>query len=133
LTCIVRTAIIGLVFASLVVGAACSSFSEKSTNRSPLIEQVNVEHPVLYPLGNTRIECIASSAQNDKLTYNWVSNDGKIIGDGAQIIWEAPAAYGNYYIMVTVDDGSGNIVNKITTVTVIVRESTKPFCASCPK
>jgi hypothetical protein len=122
-----------ILFVLILAGTGCSSPANRSGSDSPGIAMSTVvEHSVVYPLGSTIIRCAALSAQNSKLTYKWVSNDGKIIGDGSEITWEAPAAYGDYHIMVTVDDGNGNTVNKITTVSVIVRGPV-PYCASCPK
>jgi hypothetical protein len=128
-------ALTAILFVLIIAGTGCSSPASRSVSDSPVIAMSTVvEHPVVYPLGNTSIRCVASSALNSKLSYKWVSNDGKIIGEGAEIKWEAPAAYGDYHIMVTVDDGNGNTVNKIATVSVIVREpGSNPDCASCPK
>ena len=121
-----------VTIALLMLITACSLSTGQNNDHAPVIEQLNVVHPALYPLGNTQIECFAVDSLNHTLTYTWFSNDGKIVGSGSKVIWEAPATYGDYHIMVTVDDGSGNPVKKITTVTVIVREPAKP-CASCPK
>jgi hypothetical protein len=125
----------GLACATLLVIvflSACSAFGGKVGGHTPVIEQLNIDHPTLYPLGNTQIECIAVDSLSHTLTYKWVCNSGKIIGSGSEVIWEAPAAYGDSPIMVTVDDGSGNTVNKFATITVVAREPVKP-CASCPK
>jgi hypothetical protein len=111
---------------------ACDDKPNYTGNQPPAITQLTAEHTVLYPLGNTKIECLAYDPDSDPLSYKWVSNDGVIIGNGSSITWEAPRSYGDYHIMVSVDDGYGHSVSKIVTVSVIVRVPDKN-CSSCPK
>jgi hypothetical protein len=111
---------------------ACESKPTSVGNQPPTITQLAAEHTVLYPLGNTRIECLAYDSDSDLLSYKWVSNDGLIVGNGSSVTWEAPRSYGDYHIMVSVDDGYGHSISKVVTVSVIVREAQK-YCSSCPK
>jgi hypothetical protein len=114
--------VIILVVAVLIpTFTACSSVSGQDTH-SPRITSLTAEHTTIYPLGNTRIDCVAVDPEGDNLNYTWASSDCKIMGNGQQITWEAPRSYGDFHIMVTVDDGKGNSANKVVTVTVIVRD-----------
>ena len=112
--------------------AACDTKPAYTGNQPPVITQLTAEHTLLYPLGNTKIECVAYDPDGDLLSYKWMTNNGSIAGNGASIIWEAPRYYGDYHIMVSVDDAYGHSVSKVVTVTVIVREPDKN-CSSCPK
>lgn len=107
----------------LLAGVSCSSNSSVTSGNVPIITSVSAEHTNVYPLGNTRIICVATDPDSDTLTYLWAANDGKIIGSGPEITWEAPKSYGDFHIMATVDDGHGNTVSKVVTVTVIVRDA----------
>ena len=98
----------------------CNSAGEVNSNLQ--ITSLVAEHPAIYPLGNTRINCTAMSRDGSLLNYTWSCTDGKIIGSGTQITWEAPRTYGDFHIMAMVDDGKGNSINKVVTVTVIVRD-----------
>lgn len=88
----------------------------------PVIASLTVEHPTLYPRGNTRIKCVAIAPEGSQLIYRWSCIDGKFIGEGSEVIWEAPVSYGDFHIMAVVDDGQGHTASKYVTVTVIVRD-----------
>jgi hypothetical protein len=105
--------------------AACSGAAASNTGNGPAIASVVAEHTTLYPLGNTNITCSAVSKDGSALNYRWISNDGTITGSGATVNWEAPKTYGNFNIMVVVDDGKGHSSNGTVTVTVIVRDPSK--------
>ena len=113
-----------LLFASLIVGGACTAGSSVNPN-APVISSLEAEYTNLYPLGNTKITCSAVSPQGTPLSYKWVCSDGTINGSGPSITYEAPRTYGDFYIMATVDDGLGNTASKTVTVTVIVRDPSK--------
>jgi hypothetical protein len=115
------------VFAVLVAGlmlTACSSAGSNPVN-GPVISALTPEHPDVYPVGNTRVTCIASAKDGSPLTYQWVANDGTITGTGQTITWEAPKTYGDFHIMCTVYDASGNKASQTATVTVLVRDPSK--------
>lgn len=104
---------------------ACSSSNAMPAEGPVIISSLTPEHPDIYPVGNTRITCIAESKNGSKLTYQWVCNDGTITGSGETITWEAPITYGDFHIMCTVTDDSGNKASRATTVRVLVRDPTK--------
>lgn len=113
----------GLLLAFIPNVAACNSSSGQAVG--PFISSLTAEHTVVYPLGNTRVTCIASDQAGGSLTYQWVCNEGTVIGSGKTITWEAPKTYGDFHIMCTVYDSIGNKTSQTTTVTVIVRDPTK--------
>ena len=104
---------------------SCSPASGTSVSDGPVITSLAAEHVAVYPVGNTRITCSAFTKDSSTLNYEWVSNDGKIIGTGQTITWEAPKTYGDFHIMCTVYDGKGNQASQTVTVTVVVRDPTK--------
>jgi hypothetical protein len=110
-----------LIWLPLVL-VACGDKPVGQNLHAPRITSLTAEHASVYPLGNTRINCVADDPDGDSLNYVWTSTDGKIIGAGSQITWEAPRTYGDMQIMATVDDGKGNSVNRVVTVTVLVRD-----------
>jgi len=111
------------LIAFLIFGGACVAAT--ADPNAPLISSLAAEHTSLYPLGNTRITCSAVSPQGLPLNYKWVCSDGTITGSGPTITYEAPRTYGDFHIMVTVDDGQGNEASQTVKVTVIVRDPTK--------
>jgi hypothetical protein len=114
--------LISLFVTVIVLGGLACAASEGADNGGIAIASLTAAHTVVYPLGNTAIECVATSPDGTKLNYQWTSNDGKIYGSGSKITWEAPKTYGDFHIMATVDDGYGHTVSKAVTVTVIVRD-----------
>ena len=102
--------------------AGCSSHTQGQDSSILNIASLTAEHPTLYPLGNTRIACVATTPEGSQLTYQWSGTDGKFIGSGSQVTWEAPKSYGDFHIMAMVDDGHGHTASKYITVTVIVRD-----------
>jgi hypothetical protein len=112
-----------LLVLALIPAVACNAGASGQTMYAPRIISLAAEHKAIYPLGNTKINCLAEDPDGDALNYTWTCDDGQIIGSGSQITWEAPKAYGDFHIMANVDDGKGNSGSKIVTVTVLVRDS----------
>jgi hypothetical protein len=115
---------IAVVMVAGLTLAACSSESSNSIT-GPVISSLTPEHPDVYPVGNTRVTCVATAKDGGALSYQWVCNDGTITGSGQTITWEAPKTYGDFHIMCTVFDKSGNKASQTATVTVLVRDPTK--------
>jgi hypothetical protein len=116
-----------VIIAVLTLGlalTACSS-SGAPVDGPVVITSLAPEHPDVYPVGNTRVTCAATAKDGSALKYQWVANDGTITGSGETITWEAPKTYGDFHIMCTVFDTSGNKASQTTTVTVLVRDPTK--------
>ena len=76
-------------------------------NTPPAINMLKAE-PRKVDLGGTaEIECVASDAEGDEITYEWFASEGFIGGIGSKIYWTAPNAEGNYYIVCKVSDPDG--------------------------
>jgi hypothetical protein len=122
---LLKVMVLPFIITGILTVAGCGSAAANNISNDPSIIEVVAEHSTLYPLGNTNITCSALSKDGSKLNYRWVSSDGTITGSGAKINWEAPQTYGDFHIMVIVDDGKGHSNTGTTTVTVIVRDPTK--------
>jgi hypothetical protein len=116
--------IIAILTLGLISGA-CNSSGGTPVDGPVVITSLTPEHPDVYPVGNTRVTCVATAKDGSALKYQWVCNDGTITGSGETITWEAPKTYGDFHIMCTVFDASGNKATQTATVTVLVRDPTK--------
>ena len=68
----------------------------------------------------------ATDAENDVLTYNYKVSGGKVVGQGAEVIWDLTGVKpGTYTITVGADDGCG-LCCPTKTETVVVKE-----CSDC--
>jgi len=121
---VIRLISIALIIAAVSSAVACAPAGTVSLD-APAISSLTPEHPDVYPVGNTRITCVAASKDGSALTYQWVCNDGTITGSGATVTWEAPKTYGDFHIMCTVYDAAGHKSSQTTTVTVLVRDPSK--------
>ena len=115
---------LSLLLVSVIAGAACTAGANANPN-APVISSLVAEYTNLYPLGNTKITCSVVSPQGTPLNYKWVCDEGTITGSGSTITYEAPRTYGDFHIMVIVDDGLGHTASKTVAVTVIVRDPSK--------
>lgn len=74
------------------------------------------------------VTTVSSDPENDPLTYNYTVSGGKIIGNGAKVIWDLTGVKaGTYTITAGANDGAG-ISAATKTQTVIVKE-----CSDCAK
>lgn len=72
------------------------------------------------------VNTIAVDPENDTLIFNYTVSDGKILGNGANVIWDLSGVKaGTYTITAGVDDGCG-VCGQTQTATVTVNE-----CADC--
>ncbi len=91
-------------------------------NTAPIIHRLNA-HPRKIHLGsNTTINCIASDADEDTLSYSWSANFGTLTSSGDSASWSAPFNAGNYYINCSVTDGREGIA--FDSVSISVRDTT---------
>jgi len=122
---VLKRIFVTLMLPVILIMVGCGSATGNNSGDGPAIASVVAEHTTLYPLGNTNITCSAVSKNGSALNYRWISNEGTIAGNGPTINWEAPKTYGDFHIMVIVDDGNGHSSSGTATVTVIVRDPTK--------
>ena len=115
------------LFPLLASGACLPMMPSAAGNQGPVISSIEVHNPVIYPLGYSELECVASDPKGGTLRYTWSATGGKFSGEGAAVRWDAPADYGDYHVMVRVQDSSGNSTQGTVTVSVVVR----PLEACC--
>ena len=111
----------------LLLGFSCLPEANGQKAQSLVILDLTAEYPSIYPRGYTEITCTASNSIDGELDYEWSSSGGTIVGEGQKIRWEAPNMYGDYHIMVVVEDGAGHSAKETVTVNVIL----KPEEACC--
>jgi len=120
----------------LIMLAIISSFASAcniSMNQSPKISSIEASNMYVYPMGKTELQCIAIDPDNDNITFKWSCTDGSFIGTGPIVTWKAPNAYGDFHIMVIVEDSKGSSSQANLTIGVVVNKNQKQGCRSCPR
>lgn len=74
------------------------------------------------------IDCVATDAEQDSLSYDWSATDGSFTRSGPVAIWKAPATLGNSIITVVVSDGKGGEAS--SDVTIVVATNQPPVIKS---
>lgn len=87
-------------------------------NHSPVIESVTASPNPVEPGNQTIINCTATDADGDALTYEWESVDEDTTYTGQSFIWTAPETEGDYRFYVTVSDGQEEDYDSSLVVTV---------------
>ncbi len=90
-----------------------------TANEPPRIDNLTADAEWVHPEGTLLVYCEAWDPDGDELTYDWSQSDGQIIGTGPEVTWSAPADYGEYRIIVTVDDGYGGSVTETIYINVM--------------
>ena len=68
------------------------------------------------------VQTVAVDPENDVLTYQYTVSGGKIVGQGANVVWDLTGASpGTYTITAGVDDGCG-VCGRTKTQTIVVRD-----------
>lgn len=80
--------------------------------RPPEITALQAASDRVFPSESTEIVCIVSSPDGVELNYEWQASGGLIEGEGAVVVWTAPATEGFFDIEVTVSDQRGNADTK---------------------
>jgi hypothetical protein len=65
------------------------------------------------------------------MTFTWSCADGSFVGSGPIVTWNAPNAYGDFHIMVIVEDSSGKSSQATITIHAIVNTN-EQGCSTCP-
>jgi len=85
--------------------------------RPPEITALQAASQRVFPSGSTEIVCIVSSPDGVELNYEWQATGGSLEGEGAIVVWTAPAVEGFFHVEVTVSDHRGNAVTKQIRIT----------------
>ena len=92
---------------------------EPPPNTGPVIHYIEAP-PETLPQTISDIECVATDADSDNLTYKWTCSGGTVIGSGPRIAWNSPEPAGSYDLNVVVTDGRGG--EATDTATIVVNE-----------
>lgn len=93
-------------------------------NDAPQILDIQKDTPYTGPNGSIQLTAIASDPDLDPLTFVWTTTGGTIVGTGAAVQWNAPAAEGIYQVTLQVADDQGLTAQATTNLLV------KTFAAS---
>ena len=107
-----RLSLVALILCT-ILGSSCVQ-----SNKSPVIESLTAEPPVVTQGKSATVKCVASDPDGDKLSYQWVATKGNISGQGSTVTWIAPDTCGSYVITVTVMDSGGKEVTEELTIRV---------------
>ena len=99
--------VMGIVAAVAIVSILASTMT---ANHPPVLNTLVSEPQGAHPLGNCQIVCNATDPDGDDLSYGWSVEGGRVVGEGATVIWTAPDSLGLYSITVTVTDDRGGAV-----------------------
>jgi hypothetical protein len=115
----------------LVLMAALACAPEVETpppppeNTGPVIHYIEAPEETL-PLTVSDVDCVATDADSDNLTYEWSCTGGTIIGSGAEVAWNSPEQAGSYDVSVVVNDGRGGQAEEYTTIIVNAKPNAAP-------
>lgn len=76
-------------------------------NNSPSIAAIQCSSLSVAAGDTISLNCNATDADDDQLSYEWSVISGEIVGTGPQVQWVAPSTAGTYRIQCTVRDGEG--------------------------
>jgi hypothetical protein len=104
-----------------------------SLNRPPQISALKASTLYVYPTGTTELQCIVADPEGDEMDFKWSANNGSFTGNGPVVTWKSPNEYGDFHIMVIVDDINGNSSRATITIKVVANENQQQGCSSCPR
>ena len=107
-----RLSLVALILCTML-GSSCVQ-----SNKSPVIESLTAEPPVVSQDKSATVKCVASDPDGDELSYQWVATMGNISGQGSTVIWTGPDKCGNYIITVTATDGKDGEASRELTIEV---------------
>ncbi len=101
--------------------AVSDSCNIQVVNTPPVIASLTPSATSMAPGESCTVNCVASDADGDTLTYEWSTSDGLISGTGSSVTWTAPATEGTYTVTVDVLDGKGGTASESCNITVEMR------------
>lgn len=115
-------------FALFLVYSGCGG--PAAAKGTPVIYDLSADTPRVYPHTTAELKCVALDPDEEDLTYKWTSTEGAISGNGPIVSWKAPDTYGDYHIMVLVEDINGNSASATVTIDVVPNPNAGG-CKSC--
>ena len=126
------TGISGVVLVMLAVLAAlcsgCGSTPEPEGNQPPVISSLEAKYINVDPRAASEIRCLASDPDGDEVDFKWSCTGGSLSGAGPVVTWRAPNSYGDYHVMVIVEDTNGGSAQAILTLSVVARPGSRGCC-----
>ena len=115
---------------SLIACSGPTSTPMPTANQPPVISSLTAAQTLIYHATSTEIRCVASNSTDDQLNYKWSGTGGSFSGSGSNVTWEAPNQYGDYHIMVIVEDVKGGSIQGTLSLSVVPRPA-QPSRRSC--
>lgn len=112
---LVSCSILVALVATTILAGGCPANQLPAISGLAIDSEGEINHGASY-----QIECTASDADGDELSYIWSADGGHIFGMGATATWVAPDEPGAYTITVEVSDGRGGIATKQLTLNVLI-------------
>ncbi len=91
-------------------------------NRSPAISSLTAEPAAVSRGGYSRLACIASDPDGDKLSYSWSASGGSLREDSSLATWTSPDIEGEYRITITVSDDKGGTATETVNIAVLANQ-----------
>jgi hypothetical protein len=123
----------GIMLIILIIISSLANACSISVNQPPKISSLEADTMLVYPTGKAELQCIATDPDGDNMTFKWSCTDGTFIGTGPIVTWKAPNAYGDFHIMVIVEDSKGSSSQATLTIGVVVNENQKQGCKNCSR
>ena len=124
----------------LILLSACTTYSvtpqpPEPESTAPVIHDLKAPKQVA-PSSSSQISCVATSENDDALSYEWSATGGELEGKADSAIWMAPDTTGDYTVTVVVTDGKGDKATGSVNITVTLKPNRPPVvdsmtCVDC--
>ena len=120
-----------IIFVSLLLLSFIISACMPVVGLPKLITKMEATNVNVYPQGLTTLTVIARDPEGGSLNYKWSCSAGNFesIAENSAI-WKAPNQYGNFHILVVVENGKGLSEKATITIGVVVNNNPST-CPSC--
>ena len=124
-----QCAILTVLAVTMIHGSACTTYPVRPQpseleNTAPVIHILKAPKQVA-PSSSSQISCVATSENDDALSYEWSATGGQIQGEADSIVWIAPETAGDCTVTVVVTDGKGGQATNLVTV-IVALEANRP-------
>lgn len=123
------TFLVTLAILTALIGA-CVPAPKTGGNQPPVISSLEVEYERVYPRAASNVKCNASDPDGDEVQFRWSCTGGNLSGTGSVVTWESPNDYGEYYVMVIVNDDKGGNTTGTVSLSVVARPVEENCCGN---
>ncbi|MBN1855811.1 MAG: hypothetical protein JW846_02525 [Dehalococcoidia bacterium] len=95
------------------------------SNMVPEISSMTADAAWVVPGEGLYISCVAEDGDGDDITYEWEATAGEFFGQGAGVIWVAPAEADSYWVTVIASDKYGGDSKRAIPISVTPAEPPK--------